>query len=73
MKQLTRAKAIWAKCLDCGGCALEVTLCQVMDCPLWYYRMGGVADSDRNIARVRRKMAQGNDVYDEFREYYEGL
>lgn len=34
-------KAIRAKCLDCGvSQPREVRLCQMVDCPLWPYRMG---------------------------------
>lgn len=37
----TPIKAIRAKCLDCsGGNTAEVRRCQVVDCPLWQYRMG---------------------------------
>ena len=38
---MIRSKAIAAKCLDCsGGSSKEVTLCQVVDCPLWQFRFG---------------------------------
>lgn len=38
---LIRSKAIRAKCLECqaGQCA-EVARCQIVDCPLWPWRMG---------------------------------
>jgi hypothetical protein len=37
----TQAKSIKAKCLDCSGDVLRnVTLCSVVECPLWLYRFG---------------------------------
>ena len=67
---MTRGEAIKAKCLDCGGVALEVTLCQVLDCPLWKFRTGNLPDTQRHRDRVKRKLDQGNVVYQEFRDYY---
>jgi hypothetical protein len=39
--ELSPLTAIRAKCLDCSGDSWhEVKLCQVVDCPLWDYRIG---------------------------------
>lgn len=38
---MTKGRAIKKNCLDCaGGSALEVTLCEILDCPLWEHRLG---------------------------------
>jgi len=40
-RQRTKIRAIADKCLDCSGDSpKEVTLCQVVECPLWEYRTG---------------------------------
>ena len=37
----SRAKAVRDKCLECSGNSpLEVTLCPVVTCPLWKWRVG---------------------------------
>jgi len=47
VKRMGRAKAIRLKCIDCSGGSLsEVRLCPVVDCPLYEYRMGNVANED---------------------------
>ncbi len=47
MEQLTRSKAIRAKCLDCcGGNRAEVRRCHIRDCPLWWYRMGNPSKAE---------------------------
>ena len=52
---MTRAKAIAKKCLECSGdSAKEATLCQVFDCALWEYRLGG---KDPKSTRSRERMA----------------
>lgn len=41
MGNLSRTKAVRAKCLDCCcGSAPEVKRCPVKTCPLWVFRMG---------------------------------
>ena len=68
---MTRRNAIKAKCVDCsGGSAQEATLCQVLDCPLWTFRLGQEPDSPTHIARVRRALERDCDVYPEYREFY---
>ena len=40
-KRLTPLKSIRANCLDCcNGQPKEVRECQIIDCPLWLYRLG---------------------------------
>jgi len=41
MPKMTPMRAIRAKCMDCSnGSTNEVTLCPVLDCPLYVYRSG---------------------------------
>jgi len=50
MKLLTPIKAIRANCIECSGGSLkEVRECNIINCPLWAYRMGRRPDaSTRN-------------------------
>jgi len=51
---MTKAKAIRQYCFECAGeMSLEVTLCSVVDCPLWPYRTGHGLDS----AAYRQRLA----------------
>jgi hypothetical protein len=63
---MNKSHAIKKKCLDCaGGSTKEVTLCPVVDCPLWPFRFGS---SDKTKAyRLRMKKAEGR-WPDEYRE-----
>ena len=46
-------QAIKDNCVDCmGGEKREVPLCQLMDCPLWPYRLGCRMSSPRYHERV---------------------
>jgi hypothetical protein len=39
--EMTRKKAICAKCLDCcGGSRAEVKRCESEDCTIWPFRLG---------------------------------
>ena len=41
LEQLSRGKAIRAKCLDCCcGSPSEVARCHIVKCPLWPFRFG---------------------------------
>jgi len=51
---MTKQRAIWAKCLECGGSAKEVTLCHLFDCPLWPYRCGCHVKSKAYKLRMER-------------------
>ena len=38
---MNKTRAIKKNCLDCyGGSPLDVTLCVIIDCPLWEHRLG---------------------------------
>jgi hypothetical protein len=38
---MNKSDAVRKKCLECaGGSPKEVTLCHIVDCPLWPYRFG---------------------------------
>ena len=37
---MNKSKAIKAKCLDCSGSPKEVTLCHIVNCPLYPFRFG---------------------------------
>ena len=51
-KTVGRAKAVRKKCLDCM-CqnAAEVLRCDIVTCPLWFYRMGKPWDSYQKAAK----------------------
>lgn len=50
-----RARAVRENCLYCsGGTAKEVTLCHMVDCPLWEYRFGGNFKSNTFKNRMRK-------------------
>lgn len=69
---MTRRQAIKAKCLDCAGdSTLEVTLCQVLKCPLWEWRLGQDPDSPVHLRRVKRIMERKPDVYQEYADFYQ--
>jgi len=41
MRLLTPIKAVRAYCIECSGFdRVEVKGCEMVDCPLWPYRMG---------------------------------
>lgn len=49
-KQLTPVKAIRAKCIDCCcGEKKEIRECNMIECPLWPYRMGKRPTVDTDI------------------------
>jgi hypothetical protein len=52
---VTRAKAIKAHCLDCaGGSAKDATLCHIVDCPLWEWRIGPPPTSQNYKLRMAK-------------------
>jgi len=68
---MTRRQAIKAKCLDCSGdSAMEVTLCQVLKCPLWEWRLGQDTDSPVHHRRVKKVMERNPDIYAEYGDFY---
>ena len=59
---MNRTRAIWLKCLDCGGSSpKEVTLCQIVACSLWTYRFGYFF----NTERYKKRMAIAKRKYPE--------
>ena len=55
MAKLTKQKAIAKYCKECsGGSAKEVTLCSILDCPLWEYRCGYHVSSNGYKPRITR-------------------
>ena len=63
---MSRAQAIKQNCMDCsGGIPKEVTLCPIVNCPLWPFRFGySVKDK-----RFRRRMEAAKRKYpDEYQE-----
>jgi hypothetical protein len=60
---MTKQRAIYLKCLDCsGGSAKEVTLCNILDCPLWEYRCGYHISSKRYRERIETAFAKQTDA-----------
>ncbi len=64
---MNKSQAIKAKCHDCGGSPKEVTLCQIVDCPLWQFRFG-YSQKDK---RYKKRMGAAERNYPE--EYKEML
>ena len=59
---MNKSQAIRAKCLDCGGGSpKEVTLCQIVDCPLWQFRFG-YSNKDK---RYKKRMGAAKRNYAE--------
>jgi hypothetical protein len=57
--EVTKQRSIYLKCLDCsGGSARGVTLCSVLDCPLWEYRCGYHISSKRYQERIETAFAK---------------
>ena len=50
---MNKSQAIKLKCLDCAGDSpKEVTLCHIVDCPLWQFRFGYSMKDKRYETRV---------------------
>lgn len=63
---MTKSQAIKKKCAECSGHSpKEVTLCHIVDCPIWEFRFG-YSMRDR---RFRERMASAKKNYPE--EYQE--
>ena len=64
MRAPSRAKAVKDKCLECSGYSpLNVTLCPVVECPLWRFRIG-IDSSKTYIKRVGRALRVHPDTLD---------
>lgn len=65
---MTASKAIQKNCLDCiGGSAQDVPLCQILDCPLWPFRLGCGMSSKVYAQRVKSAWERGGDAVEELR------
>ena len=65
---MNKSQAIRANCLDCSGVSpKEVTICHIVNCPLWPFRFG-YSTKDK---RYKRRMEAAKRNYPE--EYKEML
>jgi hypothetical protein len=69
--QKTKKAAIKDYCLECsGGTTSEVTLCSLVDCPLWGYRFGNTPAAKAFIVRMETAKSSKPD---EFKDAYDHL
>jgi len=65
----TRKYLIKKYCFECSGNSyIEVTICPVINCPLWWYRMGGEADSPSCIKRVQNNIANYPEIFKQWKD-----
>jgi hypothetical protein len=65
---MTASKAIQKHCIDCiGGSAQDVPLCQILDCPLWPFRLGCGMSSRVYERRVKSAWERGGEAVEELR------
>jgi hypothetical protein len=65
-KPLDRSRAIWKYCMDCAGeSSKEVTLCNLVDCPLWPWRFGCKMGSPVFMARMERQRGVTPDEFND--------
>lgn len=63
MKELTPIRAIRAYCIECSGSSTkEVSLCQLLSCPLYLYRMGKRPTAGEKEARKQAIKAISKEV-----------
>ena len=63
---MTKGRAIKIHCLGCAGdSALEVTLCEITNCPLWEHRLGCSPESRAYHQRFTRALASHPDRAEE--------
>lgn len=62
-----RSVAIRKKCLGCAGSTKEVTLCHILDCPLWPYRTGSGLESVKYRERMSLAKAKYKKEIEELR------
>lgn len=66
MQYLTKTKAIVSYCRECsGGSSKEVTLCNLVDCPLWPWRFGCKMGSPVFMTRMERQRECSPREFDE--------
>ncbi len=67
-KRQSRVKAIRENCMECSGDnSANVTLCPLVNCPLWGYRFGNTptykAFAERMELAAKTKPEEFNDAY----------
>ena len=63
---MTKSKAIKIYCLECSGSKpKEVTICPIVDCPLYPYRFGYSAKDKRYQKRMEAAARNHPDEYQE--------
>ncbi len=63
---MNKSQAIKVQCLDCsGGSPKEVTLCHIVNCPLWPFRFGY---STKDKRYKRRMEAAKRNYAEDYRE-----
>ena len=71
---MTRSQAIARKCLECsGGSFKEVTLCHLIDCPLYPYRLGCGPKSKKYKKRMETAFKRFPEDLKEIRNIDENL
>ena len=73
---MNKAQAIKLKCLDCACSQKEVTLCHIVDCPLWQFRFGYSMNDQKYSKRMEAAKKRYPKDYGEMEEaradYLEG-
>ena len=70
-KKRSRPSAIREHCVECsGGSAQDVTICGIVDCPLWGLRFGGKPGSPAFIKRMESAKERNPE---EFKDAYAHL
>lgn len=62
---MSRTKAIKQYCLDCSNNSKGVTLCHIVDCPLWPYRCGCNISSIQYRLRIESARRRNPEEYRE--------
>jgi hypothetical protein len=63
---MNKTQAIKKHCLECAGdSAKEVTLCHIIDCPLWEFRTGNTPRSNVYKKRLEKAKKRWPDDYRE--------
>ena len=63
---MNKSQAIRKKCLECsGGSPKEVTLCLIVDCPLWPFRFGYSIRDKRYEKRMKAAKKNYPEEYQE--------
>ncbi|MFC2170267.1 hypothetical protein ACFLRM_06900 [Acidobacteriota bacterium] len=75
---MNKSQAIKSYCLDCsGGIKKDVTLCHLIDCPLWPFRFGySIKDKryeERIMSAKRKYPKEYKEVIELIREYSKSM